>query len=108
MCREKSSRIKLRDSDSGWLIELIPLSEGYVFKCWTPDEQIGISNNHAYPGLYQALKAARKRVKLESASLTIIDFLNEYYKNCNLSPQEHKYLINSISDFTTSTSKPDN
>ena len=97
--------MKCQDSYHGWLIELIPLAEGYAFKCWMADEQIGISNNHIYPQLYQAIRAARKRAKLESASLALIGFLEESYKNCHLSNEEHIALINSIYDFTTSVRK---
>ncbi|WP_242046548.1 hypothetical protein [Cylindrospermum sp. FACHB-282] len=98
--------MKEKNTYHGWVIELIPLSEGYAFKCWMPDEQIGISNNHIYPGLYQAVRAARKRVKLESASLALICFLNESYENCHLSHKECSALTSSISDFTTSASSP--
>ncbi|HYW18254.1 MAG TPA: hypothetical protein VE956_02900 [Nodularia sp. (in: cyanobacteria)] len=97
--------MKLQDSYHGWLIELIPLPEGYAFKCWMPDEHIGISNNHIYPELYQAIRAARKRAKLESASLALICFLNDAYKNCRFSDEEHIALVNLIYDFTTSGSK---
>ncbi|WP_172642145.1 hypothetical protein [Cylindrospermum stagnale] len=98
--------MKEKNTYHGWVIELIPLSKGYAFKCWMPDEQIGISNNHIYPGTHQAIRAARKRVKLESASLALIRFLNESYKNCHLSPKEYLALASSISDFITSASKP--
>ncbi|RCJ42128.1 hypothetical protein A6770_07870 [Nostoc minutum NIES-26] len=95
-----------KDSYYGWLIELIPSSEGYVFKCWMPDEQIGISNYHVYPRVCQAIRAARKRAKLESASLALMGFLNESYNNCRLSSQEHIALMISISDYTASVGKP--
>jgi hypothetical protein len=95
-----------KDSYYGWLIELIPSSEGYAFKCWIPDKQIGISNYHIYPTLCQAMRAARKRAKLESASLALMRFLNESYNNSYLSSQEHIALAISISDFTTSAGKP--
>jgi hypothetical protein len=98
--------MKWNNSYYGWLIELIPLPQGYVFKCWMLDEQIGITNNHIYPSPYQAIRAARKRAKLESASLALTHFLNESYKNYNLSPKEHVALVSSIFDFTTSASKP--
>ncbi|YAF94263.1 MAG: hypothetical protein AB3A66_16825 [Nodularia sp. CChRGM 3473] len=98
--------MKWQDSYHGWLIELTPLSEGYVFKCWMPDGQIGISNNHIYPRFVQAIRAARKRIKLESASLVLIHFLDESYKNCHISSQEYIALTNSLFDFTTSASKP--
>lgn len=94
-----------KDSYYGWLIELIPCSEGYIFKCWMSDEQIGISNYHVYPSLCQAIRAAKKRAKLESASLALMRFLNESYKNSHLSSQEHIALAISISDFAASASK---
>ncbi|BAZ32848.1 hypothetical protein NIES4074_53550 [Cylindrospermum sp. NIES-4074] len=94
-----------KNSYHGWLIELIPVLGGYVFKCWMLDEQIGISNNHIYPSLYQAMRAARKRAKLESASLALIDFLNESYRSSHLSFKERNALVSSIIDFTTSASK---
>ncbi|MDB9305101.1 MULTISPECIES: hypothetical protein [Cyanophyceae] len=97
--------MKWQDSYHGWLIEVIPLPEGYAFKCWMPDEQIGISNNHIYPGLYQAMRAGRKRAKLESVSLALLCFLNDSYKNCHLSNEEYISLVNSIYEFTTSVSK---
>ncbi|WP_414545479.1 hypothetical protein [Nostoc sp. CCY0012] len=112
--RAKNSTIEQRgelwmnwkDSYYGWLIELIPLPEGYVFKCWMLNEQVGISNNHIYPRLSEAMRAARKRAKLESARLALIQFLNESYTNCHLSPQEHIALANSIFDLTTSAYQP--
>ncbi|BAZ50898.1 hypothetical protein NIES4103_35210 [Nostoc sp. NIES-4103] len=98
--------MKCKDSYHGWLIELIPMPEGYMFKCWMSDGQIGISNYHIYPSLYQAIKAGRKRAKLESTSLALIHFLNESFKNCNLNLAEHVALVSSILDFTNSASKP--
>jgi hypothetical protein len=96
--------MKWPDLYHGWLIELIPFPEGYAFKCWMPDEQIGISNNHIYPRLYQAMQAARTRAKLESANLAIVRFLNESYANCMISCEEHLALVNSIYNFTISVS----
>jgi len=96
-----------KDSYHGWVIELIPSSEGYLFKCWMPDEQIGISNNHIYPSLFDAVRAARKRVKLESVSLVLIRFINESYKQGNLSLHERLALTSSIFHFTASASKPE-
>ncbi len=90
----------------GWLIELIPLSQGYVFKCWMPDEQIGISNYHVYPQICDAIRAARKRAQLESTSLSLMRFLDESYENHYLSSKEHLALVSSIFDFTISASKP--
>lgn len=98
--------MKYKDSYLGWLIELIPMPEGYMFKCWMPNEQIGISNYHIYPSLYQAIRAAKKRAKLESASLALIRFLNESSNNCKLNTQERVALKSSIFNFTTSASKP--
>ncbi|WP_414550431.1 hypothetical protein [Anabaena sp. CCY 0017] len=100
--------MKWQDSYHGWLIELILLPEGYAFKCWMPNEQIGISNNQIYPELYQAIRAGRKRAKLESASLALICFLEDSYENCHLSHEEHIALVNSIYEFTTSVSKFNN
>lgn len=96
-----------KDSYYGWLIELIPSSQGYIFKCWLPNKQVEISNNHIYPSLFDAIRAARKRVKLESANLVLIQFINESYQNGNLSLQEHLDLTSSIFNFTASASKPE-
>jgi hypothetical protein len=96
-----------QDSYHGWLIELIPSSQGYLFKCWLPDEQIGISNNYIYPSLFDAVRGARQRVKLESASLVLIQFINESYENGNLSLNEHLALTSSVFNFTASASKPE-
>jgi hypothetical protein len=90
-----------KDSYYGWLIELIPQSEGFVFKCWMLDEQIGISNNQIYPRVFDAMKAARNRAKLESARLAIIQFLNESYGYGKITPQEHMALATSIFELTT-------
>ncbi|WGV25588.1 hypothetical protein [Halotia branconii] len=90
----------------GWLIELIPLSQGYVFKCWMLDEQIGISNYHVYPQICDAIRAAKTRAQLESTSLSLTRFLDTSYENHYLSSQEHLALVSSISNFTISASKP--
>jgi hypothetical protein len=86
---------------SGWLIELIPLSKGYIFKCWMPNEQIGISNNHIYPSLSKAMIAARRRAKIESVKLSLSSFLNEYYEKYNITTQEYIALKNSVLECTT-------
>ncbi|WP_413173404.1 hypothetical protein [Anabaena azotica] len=85
----------------GWLIELIPLSKGYIFKCWMPNEEIGISNNHIYPSLFQAIMAARTRAKIESVRLSLLNFLTESYDNFQLTSQEYMTLKNSVIDFAT-------
>ncbi|MBI1242339.1 hypothetical protein [Umezakia ovalisporum] len=100
--------MKWQDSYDGWLIELILLLEGYTFNYWMPNEQIAISNNHICPKLYQAVRAARKRAKLESTSWAIISFLNESCQNFYLSYEEHIALINSIYDFISSVTKNEN
>jgi hypothetical protein len=92
--------MKWKDSYYGWLIELIPLSKGYIFKCWMPNEEIGISNNHIYPSLSEAMMAARTRAKIESVRLLLFSFLNEYYENYNLTNQEYMDLKNSVVNFT--------
>ena len=94
-----------KDLYFGCLIELIPLSQGYIFKCWMSNEEIGISNNHIYPSLSQAMMAARTRAKIESVRLVLISFLNEYHDNHNLTTQEYKDLKNSISEFATVASQ---
>lgn len=95
-----------KDSYRGWVIELIPSSQGYLFKCWIPHAQIGISNNHIYPSPIDAIKAARKRVRLESASLVLIQFINESHEKGNISIKEHLALTSSVFDFTASASQP--
>lgn len=90
----------------GWFIELISSSDGYIFKCWIPEEQAGVSNNHIYPSLSQALQAAKQRIRLESASLAIIQFLNECYRNSLLSFEERKSLAKTIVNFTVSANQP--
>ncbi|MGM3307437.1 hypothetical protein ACSQ6I_15945 [Anabaena sp. WFMT] len=92
--------MKWKDSYYGWLIELIPLSKGYIFKCWMPNEEIGISNNHIYPSLSQAMMAARTRAKIESVKLSLLSFLKQYYDNYNLTTQEYMELKNSVVNFT--------
>lgn len=101
----KSLSMKWKDLYYGWVIELIPLSKGYIFKCWMSNEEIGISNNYIYPSLSQAVMAARTRAKIESVRLSLIRFLNEQCENSNLTIQEYKDLKNSISDFTTAASQ---
>lgn len=95
-----------KDSYYGWLIELIPSSQGYLFKCWLPNEQLGISNNYIYPTLFDAVRAARQRVKLESASLTLIQFISESHHHGIISLPEYMALTSSILNFTASASKP--
>ncbi|MBD2296414.1 hypothetical protein H6G06_23755 [Anabaena sphaerica FACHB-251] len=97
--------MKWKDSYYGWLIELIPLSKGYVFKCWMPNEEIGISNNHIYPSLSQAMMAARTRAKIESVKLSLFSFLNQYYEKYSLTTQEYMDLKKSVFDFTTVASQ---
>jgi hypothetical protein len=97
--------MKLHDLYYGWLIELTPVSKGYVFKCWMPDQQIGISNYQIYPSLSQAIRAARKRAKLESVRLSLIHFLNESYQECNLTAHEHSSLLNSIFEYISASNQ---
>jgi hypothetical protein len=92
--------MKWKDSYSGWLIELIPLSQGYIFKCWMANEKIGISNNHIYPSVSQAMRAARTRAKIESLRLSLVGLLTECYENFSLSYQEYLNLQNSVLEVT--------
>jgi hypothetical protein len=92
---------------AGWMIELIPSSGGYIFQCWIPGEQIGISNRRIYPTPLKALVAAKKRAKLESTSLALIKFLNQSFKTRNLDPDEHIALTSSIFDFVAWSDKPE-
>jgi hypothetical protein len=82
----------------GWLIEIIPKSTGYLFQCWIPKENVGISNHKIYPTYLQAFTAAKKRADVETAVLALLHFLNQSYKTCNLSPDEHVALAQSITD----------
>lgn len=97
--------MKWKELYYGWLIELIPLSKGYIFKCWMPNEEIGISNNHIYPNLSQAIMAARSRAEIESVRLSLLSLLTEYYENYNLTTQEYKALKNSVVEFATVASQ---
>lgn len=89
----------------GWLIELVPEQTGYSFRCWFPEETIGVSDRKTYPTLDSALMAAQKRADIETVSLALLHFLNEVYGHCQLSPDEHVALTSSILEFVTSTSK---
>jgi hypothetical protein len=91
---------------AGWEIELIPSSGGYMFQCWIPGEQIGISDRQIYSTQFKALLAAKKRAKLESASLALIKFLNQSFKACNLDQDEHVALASSVFDFVAWSGKP--
>lgn len=91
----------------GWLIELIPSPGGYTFQCWIPEEQIGISDRRVYPTQQRASAAAKKRAKLESASLALVKFLNQSYQSSCLNPDEHVALTNSIFNFISWNSKPE-
>ena len=92
---------------AGWLIELVPSPGGYIFQCWIPGEQAGISDRQIYPTQFKALVAAKKRAKLESASLALINFLNQSFQTCNLNSDEHVALTSSIFDFVAWSDKPE-
>ncbi|WP_026732226.1 hypothetical protein [Fischerella sp. PCC 9605] len=40
--------MKLKQSYHGWLIEVIPVSTGYLFQCWMPDEKTGFSDRKKF------------------------------------------------------------
>ncbi|MDB9459170.1 hypothetical protein PN480_12065 [Dolichospermum circinale CS-1225] len=101
--REKS--IKLQYPYYGWLIEIIPSSKGYIFQCWIEDEQIAISDNHVYHSKSQAVRAAKKRAKLESTTFAIIQLLHEFNENYHINAQEYTSLLNSIVRFSNFASQ---
>lgn len=99
--------IKFKQFYHGWFIELIPTPTGYLFQCWMPDEKTGFSDRQIYPNFVQALKAAKRRAELETMNLALLDFLNQSYRSCNLSPQEYMALQQSIFTFVKQVSNTD-
>ncbi|RUR72357.1 DUF1830 domain-containing protein [Chlorogloeopsis fritschii PCC 9212] len=99
--------MKLKQIYYGWLIELTPLPTGYLFNCWMPGEKTGFSDRQIYPTFVQALMAGKRRADLETVSLSLIHFLNQSYKLCNLSLPEYQALEKSVFDFVKQASRTD-
>jgi Domain of unknown function (DUF1830) len=93
---------KLRQLYHGWLIQLMPKSRGYSFKCWIRGEKISFSDGKTYPTFVQALATARNQADLQGASLAIVSCLHEFYQSDQLSADEYGNMASSIVDFVTS------
>ncbi len=85
----------------GWLIELIPMLDGYSFQCWLPEEMVGVSDRHTYSTVEQALTVAKTRADLEAVSWVLAELLFDYYEQKIISLEEYAGLLESVVRFVT-------
>jgi hypothetical protein len=69
--------INTRFNYHGWQIELIKEIQGYSFQFWRSNVSEAISSSLVYVTYEQALGAAQRRADLESACITLLQFLND-------------------------------
>lgn len=97
--------MKVKQLYHGWLIELIPETVGYSFRCWFPGEETALCDRKTYSTRDQALRVAKVRADLEAAYLVLLRFFNEMYQKSHLTADEHLALASSVLEFVMASSK---
>lgn len=83
----------------GWSIQITQDQRGYLFRCWTSEHLIGVTDAQYYPTFGQALRAGHLRADLESVRFSLTTFLRGKRHRLLLDPNEQNALESSISQY---------
>jgi hypothetical protein len=80
----------------GWHIKIFPRSRGWSFRVFPPDDDIGESDEVIYSRQCSATAAARLFVMKLSASVALMQFLDDAYAAGLIADEERWILIDSL------------
>jgi hypothetical protein len=87
--------IYLRDFYQGWLIEVIQNEEGFTSNCYSPCWE-KLMSQIACSSEFEAIDAAKRRIRYCEACYALIGFLRELYENNCLTFDEWNLLQKSV------------
>lgn len=87
------------ESYHGWAIQAVQADKGYLFNCWMPEQQMGVTDMQYYQTLDQAFRAGRLRADLESVRLSLTTFLRGNLQLLLLGTEEKNALESSIARY---------
>lgn len=90
------SRIAKKEIYRGWAIETDWQEEGWSFSIFSPNDESGETDGKVYPRRSSAIVAARRFIIQLSASVALMQFLDDAYESGVIGYEEKWILLDSL------------